>query len=112
MQVNKDLDGFLRPLLKHADRLIAIDLPNTLEAYKPAEITAVAEAAGLESRTARSAADAVLTAVKGPRGRILVYGSLYLAGEFLAAHPQLIESRCLKRLIRGSGSICMVDVEN
>ena len=84
MQVNKNLEGFLRPLLKHADRLIAIDLPNTTEAYKPAELTAVAEAAGLESRTARSAADAVLTAVKGPKGRILVCGSLYLAGEFLA----------------------------
>ncbi|MEC7944113.1 MAG: bifunctional folylpolyglutamate synthase/dihydrofolate synthase, partial [Pseudomonadota bacterium] len=84
MQVNKDLEGFLRPLLKRADRLIAIDLPNTIEAYKPAEIAAVAEAAGLESRTARSAADAVLTAVKGPRGRILVCGSLYLAGQFLA----------------------------
>ncbi len=84
MQVNKDLEGFLRPLLKHADRLIAIDLPNTIEAYKPTEITAVAETAGLESRTARSAADAVLTAVKGPRGRILVCGSLYLAGQFLA----------------------------
>ena len=84
MQANKDLEGFLRPLSKHADRLIAIDLPGTAVGYQPAELAAVAEVVGLKSRTAKSAADAVLTAVKGPKGRVLVCGSLYLVGEFIA----------------------------
>ena len=84
MQINKDLEGFLRPLLKCADRLIAIDLPGTTEGYQPAELAAVAEAEGLESMTAQSAEDALSTAVNGPKGRVLVCGSLYLVGEFLA----------------------------
>ena len=84
MQINKDLEGFLRPLKEYADRLIAINLPSTTEGYQPATLAAVAKAVGLESTTASSASDAILTAVNGPKGRILVCGSLYLIGEFLA----------------------------
>lgn len=84
MQINKDLEGFLRPLTKYADRLIAMDLPGNTPGYQPAELHAIANAVGLKSSTAKSAVDALLDAAYGPTGRILVCGSLYLVGEFLS----------------------------
>ncbi|MBE1285128.1 MAG: bifunctional folylpolyglutamate synthase/dihydrofolate synthase [Rhodobacteraceae bacterium] len=80
----KDVTGYLRPLAAQADSLTAISIPgeqNTL----PAEETAnAAESVGL---TARTAAD-VTTALQAilaetPEARILICGSLYLAGNIL-----------------------------
>lgn len=80
----KDIAGYLRPLAKIAKTLHAVDIPgetNTL----PAEQTAkVATDVGL---TATSAKD-VLAAINeitqtNPNARILICGSLYLAGAIL-----------------------------
>ncbi|MGC9369453.1 MAG: bifunctional folylpolyglutamate synthase/dihydrofolate synthase [Paracoccaceae bacterium] len=80
----KDIAGYLRPLAQAAETLTAVSIPgeaNTL----PAETTArAAETAGLPAGTAGSAHEAIeaITA-KTPNARILICGSLYLAGNVL-----------------------------
>jgi dihydrofolate synthase/folylpolyglutamate synthase len=80
----KDIAGYLTPLAAHATALTALSIPgeaNTL----PAEVTAeAARAAGLPATTAESALAAVTDIVKiCPEARILICGSLYLAGGIL-----------------------------
>ncbi|MBW4972818.1 bifunctional folylpolyglutamate synthase/dihydrofolate synthase [Roseovarius mucosus] len=80
----KDIAGYLTPLAAHATALTALSIPgeaNTL----PAEVTAeAARAAGLPANTADTALAAVTDIVKiCPEARILICGSLYLAGGIL-----------------------------
>ena len=80
----KDIGGYLRPLAKIAKSLTALSIPgeaNTL----PAEVTAdEARKAGFVATTAASV-DEAITAItaKDPKARILICGSLYLAGHVL-----------------------------
>ena len=80
----KDITGYLRPLAEHAASLTAIDIPgepNTLPARDTAE---AARQVGMETRTAADAADAIRAIVtEAPAARILICGSLYLAGRVL-----------------------------
>ncbi len=80
----KDIDGYLRPLADQAASLTAVSIPgepNTL----PAEATAAAaRRVGLPAATA----DSVLAAIERLRAahgdmRMLICGSLYLAGQVL-----------------------------
>ncbi|MDP2493521.1 folylpolyglutamate synthase/dihydrofolate synthase family protein [Shimia thalassica] len=80
----KDVTGYLRPLAAQADSLIGVSIPreaNTL----PAEETAKAAASvGLASSIADSVEDALATiTANDPEARILICGSLYLAGHIL-----------------------------
>lgn len=80
----KDIAGYLRPLATHACSLTAIDIPgepNTL----PATTTAgVAASVGMIAGVAADAAAAVSAIVaRDPQARILICGSLYLAGRVL-----------------------------
>lgn len=82
MQENKDAAGFIGPLAKTADRLIAIDLPGATPGHPPDAIAEAARAAGLDAGTAGSL-DAALARLSGLPGRALICGSLYLAGDVL-----------------------------
>ncbi|MGM0659729.1 MAG: bifunctional folylpolyglutamate synthase/dihydrofolate synthase [Pseudomonadota bacterium] len=80
----KDVAGYLGPLARVADSLTAVSIPgeaNTL----PAETTAeAARGVGLQSFKAESALEAVQRIVaETPAARILICGSLYLAGGIL-----------------------------
>jgi dihydrofolate synthase/folylpolyglutamate synthase len=80
----KDIAGYLRPLAGVADSLTAVsipDEPNTL----PAETTAEdAAKVGMTARTADSVEAAIAAITKAePHSRILICGSLYLAGAIL-----------------------------
>ena len=80
----KDIAGYLRPLAQVAETLTAVSIPgeaNTL----PAETTArAARAAGLPAATAESTLQAVRRITEEtPGARILICGSLYLAGHVL-----------------------------
>ncbi|WP_103257177.1 bifunctional folylpolyglutamate synthase/dihydrofolate synthase [Tabrizicola aquatica] len=80
----KDVTGYMRPLAPHVTRLHAVSIPgekNTL----PAEATAdAARSAGLDAVTAASVAEALATiAATTPEARVLICGSLYLAGTVL-----------------------------
>ncbi len=80
----KDVRGFMRPLAGHAEGLYAVSIPgeaNTLAAEATAE---AASAAGLTAQTAESvqaALEAIIAEV--PQARVLICGSLYLAGAIL-----------------------------
>lgn len=80
----KDVRGFMAPLTGHAEGLFAVSIPgeaNTL----PAETTAqAAAAAGLRAETAAGVADALEKIIaRDPHARVLICGSLYLAGSVL-----------------------------
>jgi dihydrofolate synthase / folylpolyglutamate synthase len=80
----KDVTGYMTPLALHVTRLHAVSIPgekNTL----PAEVTReAARAAGIDAVSARSVADALAEiAAKDPLARVLICGSLYLAGSVL-----------------------------
>ncbi|MGA0541321.1 bifunctional folylpolyglutamate synthase/dihydrofolate synthase [Neotabrizicola sp. VNH66] len=80
----KDVAGYMRPLAAHAVHLHAVEIPgekNTL----PAEVTRdAARAAGLPADTAASVAAALSDIAAGnPQARVLICGSLYLAGQVL-----------------------------
>ena len=80
----KDITGYLRPLAPHLAALHAVSIPgeaNTL----PAETTAAAAAqAGIAAHIAPSVAQALTDiATAQPAARVLICGSLYLAGSIL-----------------------------
>ena len=80
----KDIAGYLRPMSAQADSVYAVSIPgeaNTL----PAEVTRdAALAAGMKATIAPSVAGALATIAKAsPQARVLICGSLYLAGSVL-----------------------------
>lgn len=81
----KDIGGYLRPLAAQAQSLSAVsipDEPNTL----PAEATAeAARKAGFDAVHEASSVASALSAIaaQDPRARVLICGSLYLAGQVL-----------------------------
>jgi dihydrofolate synthase/folylpolyglutamate synthase len=80
----KDVTGYMTPLAPHVTRLHAVSIPgekNTL----PAETTRdAARAAGIDAVAAASVAEALAEiAAKDPQARVLICGSLYLAGSVL-----------------------------
>ncbi|MBN2907657.1 MAG: bifunctional folylpolyglutamate synthase/dihydrofolate synthase [Rhodobacteraceae bacterium] len=80
----KDVAGYMRPLAAQAASLSAVSIPGEA-ATLPAEATAAAaRAAGISAAPAPSAAEAVARiAAEVPNARILICGSLYLAGQVL-----------------------------
>lgn len=80
----KDVAGYMQPLAGHVTRLHAVSIPgekNTL----PAEVTRdAALSVGIAAEAAPSVA-AALTAIaaQSPQARVLICGSLYLAGAIL-----------------------------
>jgi dihydrofolate synthase / folylpolyglutamate synthase len=80
----KDISGYLRPLAPHLAGLHAVSIPgeaNTL----PAAVTATAaRAAGITATEADSVASALADIARAdPAARVLICGSLYLAGSVL-----------------------------
>ncbi|TCP40615.1 dihydrofolate synthase/folylpolyglutamate synthase [Rhodovulum marinum] len=80
----KDVAGYMRPLARVAETLTAVSIPGET-ATLPADTTAAAaRSAGLPATTADSVAQAVARIADAtPNARILICGSLYLAGNVL-----------------------------
>ncbi|OSP54674.1 bifunctional folylpolyglutamate synthase/dihydrofolate synthase [Pseudoruegeria sp. SK021] len=80
----KDIQGFLAPLVPYSARLFGVSVPET-EATLPAEATvAAAREVGMRADTAPDVADAIAEIARtSPDARILICGSLYLAGAVL-----------------------------
>lgn len=80
----KDIGGYLRPLALHLTRLLAVSIPGEVNTL-PAEITAAAAAqAGIAAGIAPSVSEALrMIAATNPAARVLICGSLYLAGGVL-----------------------------
>jgi dihydrofolate synthase/folylpolyglutamate synthase len=85
MLKTKDTAGFLAPLAPHARRLYAVTIPGEENPLPAEAIAAAARSAGLAAESAPSVA-AALAAIAGKGGspRVLICGSLHLAGCVLA----------------------------
>ncbi len=83
---NKQADRFLKPLAGPAEGMQAITIPGEESSFSAEQVAEIAGAAGLPAEPAASAEAAIarIAGGKGAAGRILVCGSLYLAGRILA----------------------------
>ena len=89
MLATKDARAFLGAFSSHAETLHAIPIPSQKVARTPDEICDLARSVGLNAEKAEDAASAIraiIAAQNGKPSRILITGSLYLAGEILAAN--------------------------
>lgn len=80
----KDIAGYMRPMAAEAASVTAVSIPGEPNTLTAEQTQAAAAAAGITAATAES----VLAAVQGiakrdPGARILICGSLYLAGSIL-----------------------------
>ena len=78
----KDAQGFVQPLLPKVSRAVAVEIPGAAASLSAHD--AASAAAMPQQRTAPSIAAALETLRDEEPGMILVCGSLYLAGAFLA----------------------------
>ena len=82
MKQSKDVQGFLRPLLDHADTVHAVAEPGQHMALPVDVIVAASGGRAVAGPTVAEALSRIVAAGQ-PAGRILICGSLYLAGEVL-----------------------------
>jgi dihydrofolate synthase/folylpolyglutamate synthase len=81
----KDAAGFLRPLAPHVERLAGVTIPGEQNPHHAEAIAVAAEAVGINAGTAPSVAAALVRfMLDSTSGRVLICGSLHLAGTVLA----------------------------
>jgi dihydrofolate synthase / folylpolyglutamate synthase len=80
----KDVTGYLAPLARQAASLTAVSIPDEVNTLPASETEAAAKAVGLQASSATNTSEA-LAAILGqdPQARVLICGSLYLAGHIL-----------------------------
>ena len=84
MLSTKVADDYLRPLARRAARFTAVPIASSDAALAPAELAAAAARVGMKDvAVAGSVVEAVKRIEPQGRGRVLICGSLYLAGEVL-----------------------------
>jgi dihydrofolate synthase/folylpolyglutamate synthase len=83
----KDAAAYIRPFKGLAKRIIAVTVPGEPNSFPAEELAQIARAEGVAAQSAASI-EAAIAAARTARGpaRILIAGSLYLAGNVLAAH--------------------------
>lgn len=80
----KDVTGYLRPLADLAQSLHAVSIPGATATLPAEETCAAAQTVGMAATVSNSVQDAVTRiAAADPQARILICGSLYLAGDVL-----------------------------
>ncbi len=80
----KDITGYLAPLAEISEGLFGVSIEGETATLKASETAAAARSVGLKAEESRSVADAIATiTAKDPTARILICGSLYLAGRVL-----------------------------
>jgi len=80
----KDVTGYLRPLAEIGEQLIAVSIPGEINTLPADQTASAARAVGLQTSTAANVRDAIKKIVESdPHARILICGSLYLAGAVL-----------------------------
>ncbi len=83
----KDASRFMAPLVPLAAQVVTLTIPGEANAVPAAELARIAEGAGVTAVAAASLEEAVMLAGKlSPHTRVLICGSLYLAGHVLALH--------------------------
>ena len=80
----KDISGYLRHLAEVADTLTAVSIPGEAATIPAAQTAAASESVGLPAQIANDVQAAIAAIVaKTPNARILICGSLYLAGHVM-----------------------------
>jgi len=80
----KDISGFMRPLAPHASALYAVSIPGETATLSADDTAIAAAGAGLRAEAANSTAEALAAIIaQDPQARVLICGSLYLAGAIL-----------------------------
>jgi dihydrofolate synthase/folylpolyglutamate synthase len=81
----KTPSGFLAPLLKYTKSLTAIKIPNQRASFSSDEISIVAKKIGFKTKIAGSVGKAIIEIIATEKScsKILICGSLYLAGDIL-----------------------------
>ncbi|WP_454918379.1 bifunctional folylpolyglutamate synthase/dihydrofolate synthase [Xanthobacter sediminis] len=85
----KDVTGFLAPFAGLVREAIAVPVPDNAAGLRPEDVAAVAASLGIKARVApdvASALDSLATMPMVPQARVLICGSLYLAGSVLEAN--------------------------
>lgn len=83
----KDIDGYLRPLVDVSDRLHAVSIPGEANTVPAKDTAAAATRVGLPAQIADDVKSAITTITQSePHARILICGSLYLAGHVIRAN--------------------------
>lgn len=88
MLANKDVAGFLAPVLPLARSLTGVPTPGH-DHHPPEALAAIAESAGVPGRTAPGVRHAFTALARTGTQAVAVLGSLYLAGEVLAENDEL-----------------------
>ncbi len=100
MKDNKDIEGFLRPFAGRAASVTGVPIPDDPRAFAPEAIHRVATQLGMAGRAAPSVPAALRTIAEAAGTascRVLIAGSLYLAGAVLKALRQDIEAEITGR---------------
>lgn len=80
----KDVTGYLRPLSAQAGSLTAVSIPGEANTLSAEQTAVAAQSVGLTASTAPDVATALARIVAAePDARVLICGSLYLAGNIL-----------------------------
>ena len=85
----KDIAGYLRPLATVAESLTALSIPDEAATIPAADTARIAAEVGLPATTAATVQDAIIAIrTATPQARILICGSLYLAGHVIRENSQ------------------------
>lgn len=83
----KDVAGYMAPIAKLAASLHAVSIPGEVNTLPAADTASAAQAAGINATTASSVEEGVRAIIhQNKQARILICGSLYLAGSILKSH--------------------------
>ncbi len=83
----KDVAGYMGPLLAHAESLTAVSIPGQTATLIAEETAKAAKSAGHTTYVADDVEAALASIIAGtPHARVLICGSLYLAGEILKSN--------------------------
>jgi dihydrofolate synthase/folylpolyglutamate synthase len=88
MMETKDAHAFIAPFKGVVERVYTVPIPDEPNAFHAEALAEIARAEGFDVKAADSVPDALLksqAALDGP-GRVLICGSLYLAGHVLKLH--------------------------
>lgn len=85
MLARKDCEGYLAPLLDHVDGIVAVAVPDVSNSHDPQDLADFASAHSVSAAVAPDCEAALSQIIaENDQARVLIGGSLYLAGAVLA----------------------------
>lgn len=90
----KDISGYLAPFAPIVTELIGVSIPNEVNTLSAKQTVEHARSTGIKAQTAQTVREAIENiAQRDPLARILLCGSLYLAGEILRQNNNTKDSK-------------------